>query len=191
MDLDKDISVYDSPDYHFFWGGHCSQWMISPFEEFGETFNTAEQFMMAAKAKTFGDDETYALIMAEDDPAKQKKLGKLVKNFTEEKWNAVAKDFVTLANYNKFTQNDDYYDFLMEHKGCFFVEASPNDKIWGIGMGVNAAGIENPANWQGTNWLGECINAARDHIFSSKTTVQAEIDSMRQRLNWNKPTADE
>ena len=55
MDLDKDISVYDSPDYHFFWGGHCSQWMISPFEEFGETFNTAEQFMMAAKAKTFGD----------------------------------------------------------------------------------------------------------------------------------------
>ena len=185
MDLDKDISVYDSPDYHFFWGGHCSQWMISPFEEFDETFNTAEQFMMAAKAKTFGDDETYALIMAEDDPAEQKKLGKLVKGFTEEKWNAVAKDFVTLANYDKFTQNEEYAEFLRNHVGKFFVEASPYDKIWGIGMGVDADGIENPANWKGTNWLGECINNARDMIVLNNL-YKGTVDEMRIRLNWNK-----
>ena len=190
MDLDKDISVYDSPDYHFFWGGHCSQWMISPFEEFGETFNTAEQFMMAAKAKTFGDDETYALIMAEQDPAKQKKLGKLVKNFVKETWNVVAKDFVTLANYDKFTQNPEYWDFLMEHRGSFFVEASPYDKIWGIGMSVAATGIDNPANWQGTNWLGECINHARDMIITEQAEVdapvRAESIALRKRMDWRK-----
>jgi len=190
MDLDKDISVYDSPDYHFFWGGHCSQWMISPFEEFGETFNTAEQFMMAAKAKTFGDEETYALIMAEDDPAEQKKLGKIVKGFTKETWEDVAKDFVTLANYDKFTQNPEYWDFLMEHRGNFFVEASPYDKIWGIGLGIGTLGIENPANWNGKNWLGECINRARDMIVAE----QAELDepvravsiALRKRMDWRK-----
>lgn len=193
MDLDKDISAYDNPDYHFFWGGHCSQWMVAPFEEFGETFNTAEQFMMAAKAKTFGDEETYALIMAEEDPAKQKKLGRKVKNFVGETWDAVARDFVTLANYDKFTQNDEYYNFLMEHKGAFFVEASPYDRIWGIGMGVGAEGIENPNNWNGLNWLGECINNARDMIISefenapeNPTGVARESEVLRERLNWNK-----
>jgi len=184
MDLDKDISVYDNPDYYFFWGGHCSQWMISPFEEFGETFNTAEQFMMAAKAKTFGDDETYALIMAEDDPAEQKALGKLVKGFTEETWNDVAKDFVTLANYDKFTQNADYMRFLVEHKGKFFVEASPYDDIWGIGMPLGAEGIENPANWKGTNWLGECINIARDMIILN-VVYDGTVTELRRKLNWN------
>jgi len=186
MDLDKDISIYENPDYHFFWGGYCSQWMVAPFEEFGETFNTAEQFMMAAKAKTFGDDETYALIMAEDDPAEQKKLGRKVKNFVLEQWNSVAKGFVTLANYDKFTQNADYLEFLEGHKGSFFVEASPYDDIWGIGMGVNADGIENPSNWKGTNWLGECINDARDMIFLDNTDSRIKLDILREELNWNK-----
>lgn len=187
MDLDKDLSAYDSPDYHFFWGGHCSQWMISPFEEFGETFNTAEQFMMAAKAKTFGDEKTYELIMIETDPAKQKKLGRKVDNFVPEVWDDVARAFVTLANYDKFTQNPEYLDFLMEHRGNFFVEASPYDNIWGIGMGVDATGIENPANWKGKNWLGECINASRDIIVSERGgLVSDDISELRAKLNWNK-----
>ena len=185
MDLVKDISVYDSPDYHFFWGGHCSQWMISPFEEFGETFNTAEQFMMAAKAKTFGDDETYALIMAEQEPAKQKKLGRQVEGFVGTVWDNVARDYVTLANYNKFTQNADYKEFLMEHKGKFFVEASPYDRIWGIGMGIGSDGIDNPSNWNGLNWLGECINNARDMIVLDNLYKQ-DVDDLRNKLNWNK-----
>ncbi len=173
-----------NPDYHFFWGGYCSQWFKSTFEEFGETFNTAEQFMMAAKAKTFGDEESYQKIMAEKDPSEQKKLGKKVKNFVPETWNAIARDFVTLGNYDKFTQNPEYLEFLMENRGKFFVEASPYDKIWGIGLGEGAIGIENPANWQGTNWLGQCINKARDLIVHDNTEV--EVESLRNKLNWNK-----
>jgi predicted NAD-dependent protein-ADP-ribosyltransferase YbiA (DUF1768 family) len=36
-----------------------------------------------------------------------------------------------------------------------YVEASPFDKIWGIGMKEYDKGVENPTNWKGTNWLGE------------------------------------
>ena len=186
------------PNYHFFWGGPCSQWAESPFEEFGETFNTAEQFMMAAKAKVFGDDETYAKIMATDGPSEQKKLGRQVKNFDADKWNAVARDYVTLGNYNKFTQNPEFKKFLIVNIDKFFVEASPYDKIWGIGLGENAAGIDNPANWKGLNWLGQCINHARDIIVAesaeldlkgdeeARSVLTSEIDVLRERLNWNK-----
>jgi len=195
MDLDKDISVFDNPDYYFFWGGYCSQWIESPFEEFGETFNTAEQFMMAAKAKVFGDDETYAKIMATDSPSEQKKLGRQVKNFDMYVWETFARDYVTLGNYNKFTQNPEFASFLEDNKGKFFVEASPYDKIWGIGLAENTPGIENPANWQGTNWLGECINAARDIIVyegielrgdeSEQNVLQDVVGILRSKLNWN------
>jgi ribA/ribD-fused uncharacterized protein len=187
----------EDPDYHFFWGGYCSQWAISPFEEFGTTFNCAEQFMMAAKAKTFGDDDTYARIMAESDPREQKKLGREVKNFVKEEWDAVARDYVTLANYDKFTQNPEFLDFLMENQGKFFVEASPFDTIWGIGLASNADGIHNPANWKGTNWLGQCINRARDIIVQEWVVlenkgddildvVKSEVTLLRKELDWNK-----
>ena len=195
LDIEDEVHPHwdEDPNYYFFWGGHCSQWVESPFEEFGETFNTAEQFMMAAKAKVFGDDETYARIMATQAPSEQKKLGREVKNFDAEKWNAVARDYVTLGNYNKFTQNADFLKFLIVRIDRFFVEASPYDKIWGIGLAEQAPGIENPANWKGTNWLGQCINRARDIIVAESAEVAGDVDhiseevkELRKQLNWNK-----
>jgi hypothetical protein len=186
MDLEKDITAFDNPDYYFFWGGYCSQWAESPFEEFGEIFNCAEQFMMAAKAKVFNDEESFKKIMATNSPREQKALGRKVKNFNAETWNTVARDYVTLGNYNKFTQNEEFLDSLRKHRGKFFVEASPYDKVWGIGLGTDAEGIENPANWQGTNWLGQCINAARDLIFSEDLSSPSTIESLRKNLDWRK-----
>lgn len=181
MDLEKDLVAFDGPDYHFFWGGHCSQWAISPFIEFDTEFNCAEQFMMAAKAKVFGDERSYEKIMATNSPRDQKALGRKVKDFDHEKWALVARDFVTLANYDKFTQNPEFYEFLEQHRDKFFVEASPYDKIWGIGLGESAEGIENPANWQGKNWLGQCINQARDYIFLEDTETP---EALRKKLDW-------
>jgi len=78
----------------------------------------------------------------------------------------------------------------MEHRGSFFVEASPYDDIWGIGIGVGTLGIENPANWQGTNWLGECINHARDMIITEQVEVEnpirEESTALRKRMDWRK-----
>ena len=64
----------NNENYYFFWSGECSQWYISEFEEFGERFNCAEQFMMAAKAKVFRDDLTYRLIMETQMPMNKKLL---------------------------------------------------------------------------------------------------------------------
>jgi len=171
-------------DYYFFWGGLCSQWAESPFTEFGIEFNCAEQFMMAAKAKVFEDDDSYHAIMATPMPNDQKALGKKVKGFVLETWNEVAKDYVTLGNINKFEQNKEFYDFLHDNKSRYFVEASPYDKIWGIGMRENDLLINNPKHWKGLNWLGECINDAAIMIFENGQ--EADVNELRERLNWFK-----
>ena len=173
----------NNENYYFFWSGECSQWYISEFEEFGERFNCAEQFMMAAKAKVFGDDLTYRLIMETQMPNEQKALGRKVYGFVPEVWEKFAKDFVTLGNYNKFTQDHNLAMFLTENKNKFFVEASPYDKIWGIGLREDDPLVNDPKNWQGKNWLGECINRARDIIAENRTE---EIETLREQLNWNK-----
>jgi len=171
-------------DYYFFWNGHCSQWAISPFEEFGETFTGAEQFMMAAKAKVFNDEESYNAIMMANTPAEQKLLGKRVKGFDKDTWDAIARDYVTLGNVNKFEQNPDFYRFLEDHKDKYFVEASPYDKIWGIGLAEYSPLIHDESTWKGLNWLGECINRATVLIFENGQ--ESEVNDLRERLNWNK-----
>lgn len=68
------------------------------------------------------------------------------------------------GNYAKFTQNEDLKDFLLSTGDKVLVEASPYDKIWGIGMRESAEGINNPNNWKGTNLLGFAIMQVRDML---------------------------
>ena len=169
-------------DYYFFWRGPFSQWAKSPFEEFNTTFSCCEQFMMAAKAKLFNDEETYNQIMNTKSPKQHQALGRKVQGFEKDVWDNVARDYVTLGNYNKFTQNEDFFRLLYENKHRYFVEASPYDKIWGVGLAENNPLILNEENWRGTNWLGECINRTITLIVEERFD---KVDSLRERLDWN------
>lgn len=148
----------------YFWGGIYSQWAIAPMTIDGIEYNSAEQYMMHQKALLFGDTETAEEVMKTDSPKDQKALGRLVKNFVESKWKRHCFSIVYRANLAKFTQNEDFKKFLMESGDRTFVEASPDDVIWGIGLFENAEGIEDVANWQGTNLLGFAITMVRDTI---------------------------
>jgi ribA/ribD-fused uncharacterized protein len=120
--------------------------------------------MMAAKARMFNDDESLAKIMAATLPSDQKKLGRKVKGFEVDKWNAAAKDIVYAGNRAKFTQNPDMLADLLATAGTTLVEASPYDKIWGIGMTDFEAKGCGRAGWRGLNWLGEVLTQLRDDI---------------------------
>ena len=58
-----------------------SQWYPCKFEADGVSYTSAEQYMMAEKAKLFGDEEIRAKILSTSDPRKCKALGRKVKNF--------------------------------------------------------------------------------------------------------------
>ncbi len=153
-----------SEQFLFFWHGFLSQWEESEFEVDGIKYNCAEQYMMASKAKLFGDEDTLAQIMAAEHPRDQKKLGRQVKGFNADRWNAIAREVVYEGNYAKFTQNSDLLEKLLATKGRTLVEASPYDCIWGIGMREGEPGIEDRNNWKGTNWLGEVLTGLREDL---------------------------
>lgn len=148
--------------YYFFWNGPFSQWYKSEFTVDGITFVTAEEYMMYEKAKLFNDDEIAELILKTDNPSEQKILGRSVKNFDKDIWEKHAKDIVTKGNIAKFSQNEDLLSFMKTTKDLILVEASPYDRIWGIGLGEDDPDIEDESKWQGTNWLGECLMRARE-----------------------------
>ena len=154
----------ETDNYVFFQGGIFSQWYPCDIIIDSVKYCTAEQYMMAEKARLFGDDASLRKIMRACDPAVQKSCGRQVKNFDKDKWEAIAQDVVFKANLAKFTQHADWQDQLLNTGNKEIVEASPTDCIWGIGMYCSDPGIEDPKNWRGTNWLGEAIMKVREQL---------------------------
>lgn len=123
------------------------------------TFNCCEKFMMMGKAMLF--DMTMAeSIMKTYDPKHIKALGRKVKNFKADVWDNISLVWVAIGNYFKFKGH--LKSKLLDTKNKFIVEASPYDKIWGIGIGPTTPMIDNPKTWRGTNKLGEALMIVRD-----------------------------
>ncbi len=159
-------------DYLFFWGHvpkpgntiakEClSQWWPANFVVDGEPYPTAEHFMMAGKARLFGDEAALSRILRAPTPAEAKKLGRQVRGFDEALWNAAAFDLVVRGNTEKFRQNPELADFLLGTENLVLVEASPVDRIWGIGLAANDPGASDPQKWLGRNLLGFALTATR------------------------------
>ena len=144
--------------------GCFSNWHPSAFTYAGRSYNCAEQYMMAHKALTFGDRETFAQIMAAEDPKTCKALGRRVKPFDSAVWDRAKSDVVVRGNLAKFGQNPELRAFLEGTGDAVLVEASPWDRIWGIGIGKEDPRVKNPAEWQGQNLLGFALMEVRDSL---------------------------
>jgi ribA/ribD-fused uncharacterized protein len=101
-------------------------------------------------------------------PKEQKALGRSVKGFDKNKWEAVCREIVYEANYAKFTQNTVMKSELLRSGDRELVEASPYDNIWGIGMSESDKDILDKSKWKGTNWLGEAIMKVRKTIIEEQ-----------------------
>ena len=102
-----------------------------------------------------------------DDPSKHKTLGREIVGFDEYEWNKHKYQFVLDSNLAKFSQNQLLKEFLLSTGTKILVEASPYDKIWGIGLGASDENIANPSLWQGQNLLGIALMQVRDILKSS------------------------
>jgi ribA/ribD-fused uncharacterized protein len=166
-------------DYLFFWGHQVakdgsvgkscfSQWYEAPFTVEGIAYRTAEHFMMAGKARLFGDAATCDRIIAARTPGEAKKLGRQIDNFDEAAWREARFDIVTRGNVAKFSQNAALGAFLLGTGQQVLVEASPVDAIWGIGLTATDAAAQDPRTWQGLNLLGYALMAARDELRAAR-----------------------
>ncbi|HEY3504279.1 MAG TPA: NADAR family protein [Actinocatenispora sp.] len=146
--------------------GCLSQWWPCRFVVDGDEYRSAEHWMMAAKARLFGDHDTVARILAARTPAEAKKLGRSVQGFDERVWAARRFDLVVEGNVAKFGQDPGLGDFLTATAQRVLAEASPRDRIWGIGMSAKDDRVTDPRQWRGLNLLGFALMEARARLGS-------------------------
>ena len=165
-------------DFVFFWGHEdrgkgltkvcLSQWYQCPFVVEGQYYNCAEQYMMAEKARIFGDEEIRQQILAEYSQMAMKKLGRKVRNYDDEIWKEKRFDVVVKGNIAKFSQNEKLLDFLLSTGNNILVDASPKDTVWGIGLDESSPEAIQPRKWKGENLLGFALMEVRDILLTNE-----------------------
>lgn len=141
-----------------------SNWYPAAFELEGDHYVTTEHYMMAGKARLFGDEEMLAEILVAESPKAAKMLGRKVRNFDDEVWKRHCFDIVVAGNLAKFGQNEALGRYLLATGDAVLVEASPRDRIWGIGMGASNPNAQDPEKWRGSNLLGFALMEVRARL---------------------------
>ncbi len=157
--------------------GFLSNWYPSPFEFCGHTFPTAEHWMMWQKAQLFGDQRKAAAILRATDLNEVKGLGRQVEPYVEAAWEEVRLPVMRVGLRQKFLQNEQLLNDLLSTGMAAIAEAAPNDRIWGIGIGVDDPKANDPGQWRGRNLLGRVLMEVRSDLRS--------IGAASRRASWS------
>ncbi len=168
-----------APQVLFFWNerpgqrgfpgkGCLSQWWQAAFVVEGLRYPSAERFMMAEKARLFGDQRALEGILTTPHPGAAKRLGREVRGFDGARWEAARVGIVERANEAKFAQNPGLGSYLLDIGSRVLVEASPHDRIWGIGLAEVDDAARDPHRWQGLNLLGFALMEVRARLAAAR-----------------------
>ncbi|MFG2297228.1 NADAR family protein [Streptomyces sp. NPDC048603] len=153
-------------------GPSClSQWWPSPFTVGDVEYATAEHWMMAGKARLFGDAEAERAALSARTPAEAKKAGRLVRGFDNAVWERERFAIVVEGSVHKFASAPELTGYLLGTGERVLVEASPLDRIWGIGLAADDERALDPARWRGLNLLGFALMEARTRLRSGDGLV--------------------
>lgn len=169
------ITSGDDPQWLMFWGHRAtpdvpvhsaclSQWWYAPFDADGVRYRTAEHYMMGGKARLFGDRAAEQRILSAEHPGQAKALGRSVRGFSEARWSAHRVALVIAGNLAKFDQHPHLREYLLSTGTSVLVEASPYDRIWGIGLRASDPRAADPARWPGLNLLGFALMQVRTKL---------------------------
>lgn len=155
--------------YVLFWGTIFSNFAITPYKSSDniEFFCTEQEFMYR-KAMLFEDYDIADKILKATDPKIVKKLGRQVKNFDDKVWSDIRYDVMYSACRSKFTQNKEANKALLSYPDKEFVEASPYDIIWGIGLSEADCRAADSSKWRGQNLLGKVLTNLRNELVNER-----------------------
>jgi len=163
----RGLKVYQN--HVAFWGSPFSNFHPCRFVYKDVEWKSSEQCFMAMKALHFKDAESYERILESTTPKEAKAIGRKVRNFSFG-WSAVSESIMFEVVLAKFSQNDDLKSLILsdEFKGKKFVEGSPYDKKWGVGMRYTNPAIDDESNWEGKNLLGKVLDKVRKQLSSEQ-----------------------
>lgn len=148
----------------YFWDGFMSNWHPAVIWAEGIRFYTSEHYFMWLKARHFNDLKTMDAVANASHPGSAKKLGRQIVGFNDDEWVKVRYDAMVNVNIAKYRQNPELLKELLNTGDHVLVEASPVDKIWGIGLAEDNDLVLDEKNWQGTNLLGKALMEVRNYF---------------------------
>ena len=167
--------LIETPDLVLFWGGPLSNFYEAPYQVvLGDgrtvTMNCTEKHFMYIKAMTFGDKVMAEKILLAPTPGKAKALGRKVQGYDDNVWSEVRYNVMLEVNLLKYRNNAEVRDILLKKnwRNKHFVEASPYDKIWGIGLNMDDPKSHDPNQWEGQNLLGKCLDEVREILLEEE-----------------------
>ena len=155
------IICFHNPDEE---NGYLSNWYPVKFTVDSVAFSSMEQFMMHKKAVYFGDYNIAKRILASNDVAYIKELGRLVSNYNESYWNGIRQIVVFEGLLAKFSQNESLKKQLKATNGSVLAECAVKDRIWGIGLSMNDPNRLDINRWKGQNLLGYTLMMVRERL---------------------------
>lgn len=155
------ILCFHNPDEE---NGYLSNWYPSCFTVDKITFSSMEQYMMYRKAVCFQDSDIAAQILATDDVARIKELGRLVSGYVDSIWGGIRQRVVYEGLLAKFSQNVELKEHLKGTGDAVLAECAVNDRIWGIGLSMTDPDRLDQTKWQGQNLLGYTLMMVRDSM---------------------------
>ena len=155
------VICFHNPDEE---NGFLSNWYLSYFEADGKIFSSVEQFMMYHKAVCFQDRMIAEQILATNDVARIKELGRTVSGYNDNIWNGVRQLIVYEGLLAKFSQQEILKKKLLETKDAILAECAVHDDVWGIGLSMKDERRFDISQWKGKNLLGYTLMMVRNHV---------------------------
>jgi len=131
----------------------------------------SEKAIMVVKAALMRDRQSLEEICKARDPATCKRLGRKVKGFDAKLWEKHLQDTAFEVVRQKFASDARLRAGLLGTGDAILAEATRNDRIWGIGLDVGDARVQDPKQWPGRNVLGNALMRARKFLRDAGSDV--------------------
>jgi ribA/ribD-fused uncharacterized protein len=95
-----------------------------------------------------------------------------------EYYDRLCREIVYRGNLAKFTQNERLRERLLGTSDRIIAEASPRDRVWGIGLHQSEPEARQPKLWRGSNWLGVALMQVRATLAAEDSGGSAEHESV-------------
>ena len=155
------VITFHNPDVE---NGYLSNWYLSDFTVGDVKYTSMEQYMMHQKAVVFGDNEIAKQILATDDVAYIKQLGRRVSGYIDNVWNGVRQIIIFEGLMAKYSQNPELGEKLKATGNAILAEAAVNDRIWGIGLAMKDPKRLEPKQWNGQNLMGYATMLVKEKL---------------------------
>jgi len=141
--------------------GYLSNWYISAFTAGGIRFTSTEQFIMYKKCMIFGDERSGKAVLKTNDPAEQQDIGRKAKGYIHTVWSGIRQTIAYEGLLEKFRQNDELRQNLLDTGDAYLVECAGSDKTWACGIKLDDDRRFDASLWDGQNILGFTLMQVR------------------------------